>query len=70
VEGAHGSTKPGKEAPAGNSVVAKVGTVSLKHVYEIAKIKSTEDRLSHLGMKALVKSVISQAASCGINVVP
>ncbi|KIW03045.1 ribosomal protein L11 [Verruconis gallopava] len=54
----------------GNAGVGHVGTVTLKHVYEIAKIKQSEDRLSGLSLKGLVKSVIAQAGSMGIAVVP
>jgi large subunit ribosomal protein L11 len=55
---------------AGNGTLGSVGTVSLKHVYEIARIKKSERRLSSLDMKGLVKSVISQAGSIGVKVVP
>ncbi|KAI1935167.1 mitochondrial 54S ribosomal protein YmL19 [Ophidiomyces ophidiicola] len=47
-----------------------IGTVSLKHVYEIAKIKQTETRLSGLSMEGLCKSVVAQAKSIGLGVVP
>ena len=56
-----GSQKPGADS---------VGTVTLKHVYEIARIKQTELRLSGLSLEGLCKSVISQAKSIGIDVVP
>lgn len=55
-----GATDPGKES---------VGEVSLKQVYIIAKIKSSEPRLSGLGLDGLCKSVIGQARSIGITVV-
>lgn len=55
-----GASKPGHET---------VGTISLKHVYEIAKIKQTELRLSGLSLEGLCRSVIYQAKSIGINVV-
>ncbi|KAF7560529.1 hypothetical protein G7046_g3617 [Stylonectria norvegica] len=55
-----GASKPGHE---------KVGTVSLKHIYEIAKIKQSELRLSGLSLDGLCKSVIYQAKSIGIDVV-
>lgn len=60
----------GKKDQAGNAGVAKVGSVSLKHVYEIAKIKQSEQRLKDLDLKGLVKSVIWQAGSIGVVVVP
>lgn len=56
-----GAIEPGKE---------KVGEISLKHVYNIAKIKHSESRLSGLGLNGLCKSVIGQARSIGIAVVP
>ena len=55
-----GASKPGHEV---------AGTVSLKHVYEIAKIKQSELRLSGLSLDGLCKSIIYQARSIGINVV-
>ena len=55
-----GATKPGHDV---------AGTVSLKHVYEIAKIKQTELRLSGLSLEGLCRSIIYQARSIGINVV-
>ncbi|PGH26990.1 ribosomal protein L11 [Polytolypa hystricis UAMH7299] len=55
-----GAETPGHDA---------IGSVSLKHVYEIAKIKQTELRLSGLSLEGICKSVISQAKSIGINVV-
>jgi large subunit ribosomal protein L11 len=56
-----GASNPGKET---------VGTVSLKHIYEIAKIKQTELRLSGLSLEGLCKSIIFQARSVGVEVVP
>ncbi|KAL2754356.1 hypothetical protein ACRALDRAFT_1049781 [Sodiomyces alcalophilus JCM 7366] len=56
-----GASNPGKET---------VGTVSLKHVYEIAKIKQSELRLSGLSLRGLCRAIIYQARSMGVNVVP
>ncbi|KAK5115689.1 hypothetical protein LTR62_000778 [Meristemomyces frigidus] len=55
---------------AGNSAKGAVGQVSLKHVWEIAKIKATESRLAGVPFEGLVKSVVAQAASLGVVVVP
>ncbi|MCJ1482535.1 hypothetical protein MMC06_002701 [Schaereria dolodes] len=55
-----GAMTPGKES---------IGEVSLKHVYDIAKIKQSELRLSGLSLEGLCKSVISQAKSIGVSVV-
>ncbi|MCJ1245547.1 hypothetical protein MMC30_002751 [Trapelia coarctata] len=56
-----GAMEPGKES---------IGEVSLKHVYNIAKIKQSELRLSGLSLEALSRSVIASARSSGITVVP
>ena len=56
-----GAANPGKES---------VGEVSLKHVYEIAKGKHGELRLSGLSLEGVVKSVIAQSKSIGVTVVP
>ena len=56
-----GANNPGKEY---------VGSVSLKHVYEIAKIKQTELRLSGLSLEGICKTVIAQARSIGVKVTP
>ncbi|RFU31150.1 hypothetical protein B7463_g5152, partial [Scytalidium lignicola] len=56
-----GANNPGKES---------VGTISLKHIYEIAKIKQSESRLSGISLQSLCKSVIATAKTCGVTVVP
>jgi large subunit ribosomal protein L11 len=56
-----GANMPGKE---------HVGTVSLKHVYEIAKIKQSELRLSGLSLEGLARSVVAQAKTVGVEVRP
>lgn len=66
-EGAQGK---GAANAAGNGALATVGSVSLKHVYEIARIKQEEVRLSGIGLEGLVRCVIAQAASMGVVVVP
>jgi large subunit ribosomal protein L11 len=54
-----GADNPGSEI---------VGSVSLKHIYEIAKIKQSELRLSGLSLEGLCKSVIAQAKTVGVEV--
>lgn len=61
--------KKGHRKGAGSPGHQTVGTISLKHVYEIAKIKQSELRLSGLSLDGLCRSVIFQAKSIGINVV-
>ncbi|OJJ50931.1 hypothetical protein ASPZODRAFT_55589 [Penicilliopsis zonata CBS 506.65] len=55
-----GAGRPGHES---------VGQVSVKHVYEIARIKHTETRLSGQSLQGLCKSIMAQAKSMGIDVV-
>ncbi|KAI1770267.1 ribosomal protein L11 [Hypoxylon cercidicola] len=63
------ANKKGKKKAAAQPGHEIVGTVTLKHVYEIAKIKQSELRLSGLPLEGLCKSVIYQAKSMGIDVV-
>ncbi|OJD30571.1 mitochondrial 54s ribosomal protein 19 [Diplodia corticola] len=71
AEGSAGRAGTGKNVEVrGNSATGTVGTVSLKHVYEIARIKQGEVRLSGVELRALVKSVVAQAGSMGVVVVP
>lgn len=46
-----------------------VGEVSLKHIFEIARIKQTEERLKGVGLEGLCRSVVATAKSCGVGVV-
>lgn len=56
-----GANFPGRES---------VGKVSLKHIYDIARIKQSELRLSGISLQGLCSSVISQARTIGVTVVP
>ncbi|AMD19419.1 HBR518Wp [Eremothecium sinecaudum] len=47
-----------------------LGELSLKHIYEIAKIKKTDGRHVSLDMESIVKCTIGVARSMGIKVVP
>ncbi|KAI8097804.1 50S ribosomal protein L11 [Gilbertella persicaria] len=46
-----------------------VGSVTLKHVYEIAKIKQQDANLKHLSLESISSSIIGVAKSVGIQVV-
>lgn len=56
-----GSDKPGTNI---------LGEISLKHVYEIAKIKKTDERHKDVDMKLICGQVISVAKAVGAKVVP
>lgn len=56
-----GTGKPGHET---------VGTISLKHVYEIARIKQTDEHLKHLQLEAIARTVVATAKTLGVQVVP
>jgi large subunit ribosomal protein L11 len=60
--------KKGKLRGAGPNEI--VGSISLKHVFEIAKIKQSELRLSGLSLEGICKSVIAQAKTVGVIVKP
>ena len=46
------------------------GKVSLKHVYEIATVKSQDPAFENISLKEMCKRIIGIAHSCGIEVVP
>ncbi|KAF3941826.1 hypothetical protein ABW19_dt0209347 [Dactylella cylindrospora] len=56
-----GAKQPGKDV---------VGTVSLKHIYEIGKIKHSEDRMKGIPLESMCRSICGTAKSMGIKVVP
>ncbi|KAF1963356.1 ribosomal protein L11 [Byssothecium circinans] len=56
-EGQTGKTSNGSPT-VGNAVKGTVGTVSLKHVWEIARIKQSEGRLRGLALEGLCRSVV------------
>ncbi|RUP51115.1 50S ribosomal protein L11 [Jimgerdemannia flammicorona] len=55
-----GASKPGTEVG---------GKVSLKHVFEIAKVKQNDENLKHLELKTIAGSIVGVARSVGIQVV-
>ncbi|KAL0072928.1 50S ribosomal protein L11 [Phycomyces blakesleeanus] len=57
---AKGASTPGTEV---------VGSVTLKHVYEIAKLKQQDNNLKHLSLESICGSIIGVAKSVGIEVV-
>lgn len=58
--------KKGSDKPTHNIV----GEVSLKHVYEIAKIKKTDDRHKEVDLQSICGAVILTAEAVGVKVVP
>lgn len=56
-----GSDKPGHNI---------VGTISLKHIYEIAKIKKTDERHKDKELRSICSSIILTAKVVGVEVVP
>ncbi|KAJ7593422.1 mitochondrial 54S ribosomal protein YmL19 [Mycena floridula] len=56
-----GAAKPGHQV---------TGTLSMKHIYEIAKIKAADEHMRHLELEAVARMVVGSARSLGINVVP
>jgi large subunit ribosomal protein L11 len=56
-----GPAKPGHEI---------LGTISLKHVYEIAKIKATDEHMKHLPLRSIASTIIGTARTCGVQVMP
>lgn len=57
---AKGAAKPKHDEP--------IGKLSLKHIYEIAKIKKTDERHKNVEMKAIVGAILSTAELIGVKV--
>ena len=55
-----GAGRPGHEI---------TGTISVKHVYEIAKIKATDEHLKHLKLESIARSVVATAKTLGVQIV-
>ncbi|ORX40749.1 ribosomal protein L11 [Kockovaella imperatae] len=47
-----------------------IGKISLKHLYEIAKIKATDPGLSGLKLESVARSVLGSCRSMGVKVEP
>jgi len=45
------------------------GKVTLRHIYEIARIKGTDPCFDNIPMERICKSIIGAAHTCGIEVV-
>ena len=54
-----GASEPGKDT---------VGTVSARQIYEIAKVKQTDEHLRDQSLEALSKSIVGTAYSMGLEV--
>jgi large subunit ribosomal protein L11 len=55
-----GAGQPGKEDP--------VGSITMKHIYEIAKIKQKDPGLTDVKLEKICKSIVSTARSMGLTV--
>lgn len=47
-----------------------IATISLKHVYEIAKIKSADEHMKILPLESIARMIVGSARSLGVQVVP
>ncbi|GAA5894112.1 mitochondrial 54S ribosomal protein uL11m MRPL19 [Sporobolomyces salmoneus] len=54
----------------GRPNVPPAGTLSLKHVYEIARIKQRDESLKGVGLESIARSVVGSCKSAGVEVVP
>jgi ribosomal protein L11 len=46
------------------------GTITMKHIYEIAVVKAKDPKLSHLPLPSVCKMLIGSCRSIGIKVLP
>lgn len=56
-----GAGRPGHEI---------TGTITLKHVYEIARIKAIDEHMKILPLESVARMIVGSARSLGIQVVP
>lgn len=66
---AAGIEKGSPASPAQGAKTGFVGKVSVKHIYEIAKIKCLDEDLKVLGLEKVARSVVGSAKSLGLEVV-
>ncbi|CAM9003660.1 unnamed protein product [Rhodiola kirilowii] len=59
----------GIESGSGRSGHVVASTVTLKHVYEIAKVKQSDPFCQYMPLESICKSIIGTANSMGIKVV-
>ena len=59
----------GIEKGSGQTGHEVVGTVSLKHIYEIAKIKKTDPVMEPLELRSICRLIIGSCKSVGLSVV-
>ncbi|WVZ55416.1 hypothetical protein U9M48_006076 [Paspalum notatum var. saurae] len=62
-------TAAGIETASGLAGHSVVSSLTLRHVYEIAKLKQSDPFCKHLAIEALCKSIIGTANSMGIEIV-
>ncbi|ADV20498.1 ribosomal protein L11 [Cryptococcus gattii Ru294] len=60
----------GIDKGSGQGMKVKTGQVSLKHVYEIAKIKCMDEDLKAAGLERVARGIVGTAKSLGLEVVP
>ena len=58
--------------PKGSGETGKVGvgSIGLKVVYEIARLKQTDEGMKGLPLESIVRSVVGSCKSMGVTVVP
>ncbi|KAF4619523.1 hypothetical protein D9613_005484 [Agrocybe pediades] len=56
-----GTGKPGHDI---------IGSISLKHIYEIAKIKAGDEHMKTLPLESVARMLVGSARSLGVQVVP
>ncbi|ODO11548.1 ribosomal protein L11 [Cryptococcus amylolentus CBS 6273] len=59
----------GLEKGSGEGMKKVVGTVSVKHIYEIAKIKCMDEDLKTVGLEKVARGIVGTAKSLGLQVV-
>jgi len=59
----------GIEKGSGKKGHGTIGTISVKHVYEIAKIKHTDLHMSNMSLEDICRAIVGTAETLGVKVV-
>ncbi|KAJ3051709.1 hypothetical protein HK097_007275 [Rhizophlyctis rosea] len=59
----------GIEKGSGRAGEVSAGEISVKHIYEIAKIKAADPAFEQVSLESIARQILGSARSCGITVV-
>jgi large subunit ribosomal protein L11 len=67
VEKGAGDKPPGRALLGEGDAAKEIGRVTLKHIYEVARIKQKDEHLKHIALESLAMSVIGTCRNIGAS---